>query len=352
MTARPDSTCHPDRAAPTLAQLVSPAAHDDAWPPPDPGSADARVDLKLLAWRAQRALETRGTDAARERLGSLTSEHLWAGTVQDGAARGFAVALEEAISLCEPAPPTEPTTEPDTVLAGRELRRKRDLLVASAGARVRFSRKGGVLFVDRKQDVHVENMLCFEDRTDTGTLDAFEPLAEERPRLFHPGFLHATRYEQGAQRDALLLEGPLGRRPHGYLFRLKLEGRKTENVVRLTIAVCKPAPRPPAARSVPQSAGSRAHPAPRHPGMGRSRPRRAAVSRRDSGAGLRQTPRRRADSRRSRRAVHRLDRAPLCPGRTTGRSGCFLTPPKHPISRRSEPVPRSTGRQPSRHRCK
>lgn len=230
-------TAHPDRLAATLAQLGSSASADADVEAPGPGSADARVDLKLLCHRTKTALAERGTPQAEARLAGLTSEHLWAGTVQDGAARGFSVALEETISLCRPAPASPEPAEAEEVLTGAELRRKRDLLVASAGARVRFTRKGGLLLVDRAHDVHEENFICFEDRTDTGTLDGFAPLPGERCRLFHPGFLQPVRLERGPGHDLLVLEGRLGRRSSGYPCRMRIEGHKEEQRVRLTVAV-------------------------------------------------------------------------------------------------------------------
>src|SRR5262249_5068277 len=148
---------HPDRLALNLAHRATLPA--DAWHgpfvAPDPGSDDARVDLKLLAFEVKRALAERGTPAAHARLAELIGPDLWAGTVRDGTARGMRVALEEALSLCAP-PAASPERAPfDTVLEQRELRRHRDLLVASGGARIRFSRKLGVLFVDRRGELNV-----------------------------------------------------------------------------------------------------------------------------------------------------------------------------------------------------
>lgn len=230
---------HPDRRAPTLAArtLLPAEALTGPFAPPGAGSADVRMDLKLLAWRVQRALQTRGTDAARARLAELTSADLWAGTVQDGTARGFMVALEEALSLCAPESGPGPEPEPPPAVADKQLRRRRDFLVASAGARLRFSRKGGVVLVDRQHDVHAENCIVFDDRADDGTLDGFVPREGERPRLFSPSFLTPLVHDQNDSRDLLVLEGRLGRRADGYPCRLRFEGRRSESFLRLSIAV-------------------------------------------------------------------------------------------------------------------
>ncbi len=236
---------HPDRLATTLAQreILEPSAFEGPFEPPGAGSDDARVDLKLLAYAAREALASRGTDEAEARLSDLRGPDLWAGTVQDGTARGFAVALEEAISLCAAAKPgadRDPTPEEEAlgeVVEGKALRRKRDLLVASGGARMRFTRKGGLLFVDRKHDVHVENGICFEDRSDAGTLDGFEAAEGERARIFHPGFLQPVRHEQNAVRDSLILDGRLGRRSHGYPCRITITGRKDEPFVTMRVRI-------------------------------------------------------------------------------------------------------------------
>jgi hypothetical protein len=234
---------HPDRLAPTLAarELLPPAAFAGPFAPPGADAADARADLKLLAARAFRALHARGTDAAFARLHGLWSEDLWAGTVQDATARGFASALEDALSLCAPAPPEPPFPDPRrahevTVVTGRELARRKDLLVASEGPRVRWSRKGGVQYVDRALDLNVEHAVWFEDRADLGTLDRFVP-DERRPRLYSPQFLRPESWEQGPERDLLVLAGRLGPRARGFPVRLTFEGRKNEAVLRLTVAL-------------------------------------------------------------------------------------------------------------------
>jgi len=233
---------HPDRIASTLAlrDRLARAAGPGPFALPGPGSADARVDLKLR-WHATRvALRQRGTDAARARLSGLDTPDLLAGTVQDGVARGLMVALEEAESLCgEPAgDEPDPADEDAPPITDRaQLRRARDVLIASAEARVRFSRKGGILLVDRARDVHLENCIRFEDRPDAGDLDGFVPVVGERPRLFSPGFLAPVLLEQGRTRDRLVLEGRLGRGPRGFPCVLRLEARKEEPFVRLSVRV-------------------------------------------------------------------------------------------------------------------
>lgn len=235
---------HPDRLATTLAQraMLPESAWRGPFQEPGPGSADARVDLALLWHRAREAVARRGTPQARARLAEVESPDLMAGTVQDGTARGVAVALEEAISLCrpEPAPQTEPAGPADvleeTEFTGKDLRAKHDLLVKSEGARIRFSRKGGLLFLDRDENVRFEDFVWFEDRSDRGTLDAFEPDPLERPRIFKPSFLVPVRFVRGRRRHLLELEGMLGRRG-GYPCRMRIEGRADESFVRLTIAI-------------------------------------------------------------------------------------------------------------------
>ena len=231
---------HPDRCATTLAQRAELAERSGKGPfqIPESGSADARIDLKLLAYAADQALTKRGTEAAVQRIAELRGSDLWAGTVQDGTARGFMAALEEAISLCAPQGPTaELDLDYDEVFQGKSLRRKRDILVASAGARVRYGRKTGILFLDRKAGVHTDNCIRFEDRTDIGHLDCFVPKDNERPRLFNPAFLKPVLLRQGKRRDILVQEGCLGRGPRGYSCRMTMEGRKDEGCIRLTVAI-------------------------------------------------------------------------------------------------------------------
>src|SRR5688572_7806403 len=100
MPAAPKS--NPDRAAATLAQLLDRAGTADAAPcaAPHASALDCRIDLKLLIARALPALDA--SPRARMHLGALTAQahpDLFAGTVQDGVARGFAVRLEECITI-------------------------------------------------------------------------------------------------------------------------------------------------------------------------------------------------------------------------------------------------------------
>lgn len=241
---------HPDRRGATLLQCAELAATagDGPFAPPQPGSADARIDLKLLIHRARRAA---GSDhRAAARLADFAAERrpdLWAGTVQDGTARGFAAALEEAASLLPEDPRAGP---PEAVLArlpldplrgaeiaGKELRRRKDLLVASAGPRVRFARKTGLLLVDRDRQLESAAFVRFEDRSDRGTLDGFVPDPGERARLFDARFLQPVRHRQGADLDALLLAGRLGRGPNGFACRLAVLGFHDEPFLRLQLAV-------------------------------------------------------------------------------------------------------------------
>src|SRR5262249_46567155 len=152
---------HPDRCAATLADVDAARGRQGGGPfaAPGAGARDSRIDLKLLVWRALSAIER--SAAARARLRDFDRARrpdLWAGTVRDGVARGFAVALEEAISLAAGARAADgrAAVDPAAVqtFAGKELRKKKDLLVSSGGARVRFSRKEGLLFVDRAAGVN------------------------------------------------------------------------------------------------------------------------------------------------------------------------------------------------------
>ena len=226
---------HPDRLATTLAQRQAPPGPCAL---PLDGAADARMPLKLAWQRVRRALAARGTAAAHARLAGLEAPDLLAGTVQDGVARGLLVALEEAESLCRPAPPEPaPEVDPLTLVQGKELRKRKEILVASGGARIRWSRRLGFVFVDREHGDHAEGALIFEDRSDRGTLDGFEPLAGERARLFSPAFLKPVLLEQGKARDLLVLAGSLGRGPCGFPCRIEVEGRKSESCLRLRIDI-------------------------------------------------------------------------------------------------------------------
>jgi hypothetical protein len=232
---------HPDRAAATLANLVRQVdAAPEPWAPPGPGAADCRIDIKLLQWRAQRAMAT--CPASREHLQPFAAHahpDLWAGTVQDGTARGFAARLEEAIALAgpEPAPAWLVPAADARVTTGKELRRRKDLLVASGGPRVRFTKKEGVLFVDRDAELHSSNCLRFEARADHGSLDDFAGAADERPRLFSAQFLQPAEYHEGASGSRLLLRGRIGRGPSGWDVAITLAGRVDERQLHVRIAI-------------------------------------------------------------------------------------------------------------------
>ncbi|HLU38144.1 MAG TPA: hypothetical protein VK081_02090, partial [Planctomycetota bacterium] len=173
------------------------------------------------------------------RLEGLDTPDLLAGTVQDGTARGLALAYEEALSLCRPAAPeADPLADPLTkVFEGRELRRQREHTIESGGAKVRFSRKGGITLIDRASELMVEHCVAFEDRTDEGTLDGFVPREGERPRLFSPAFLQPVQALHGAAGDRLVLRGRLGRGPRGFPCEIVLEGRRAERTVRMTVRI-------------------------------------------------------------------------------------------------------------------
>jgi hypothetical protein len=234
---------HPDRRAATLANVAAAAAPTAgaAFEPPGAGAADCRIELKRLQWRAVAAMGRSAAARARLReFDPLLRPDLWAGTVQDGVARGVAVALEEAIALApdEPprlAPPDDPTRMQTFI--GPELRRKKDLLVASGGARIRFSRKEGVLFVDRDAGLSSANCVRFEARTDRGTLDGFVADESERPRLFSAQFLKPVRYVAGAGHSRLELAGRLGRTAAGFDCRVVVSGDEREDCVRMSVRV-------------------------------------------------------------------------------------------------------------------
>ena len=233
---------HPDRVAATLANLADARATRNGMPfaPHGAGAADCRIDLKLLQWRAIAAAERAG----RARAHLMPFDHkahpdIWAGTVQDGVARGFAVALEEAIALAPATPPLVLPEDPlhTRVFEGKELRKKKDLLVASGGPRVRFSRKEGLLFVDRASGVSSANCLRFEARRDLGTLDGFVGDESERPRLHSAQFLQPRRYVQGPGFSRLELAGRLGRGPVGWNCEIVLTGIEAEPSLRLCIRI-------------------------------------------------------------------------------------------------------------------
>ncbi len=232
------STSPGDRAAATLANLPAAAAAAGpatAWP--GAGAADCRIDLKLLQWRALQAMAA--SAASRAHLAAWPAERhpdLWAGTVQDGVARGFAARLEEAIALAPAAAErTLPIGAPTVV--GKDLRKRKDLLVKSGGARVRFTRKEGVLFVDRDADTNSPNCLRFEDRADRGSLDAFAAVESERARIFSAQFLQPLRYTTGKDFTELELAGRLGRGKNGFSVRMWIVGRDAESTVELRIEI-------------------------------------------------------------------------------------------------------------------
>jgi len=208
---------HPDRLQPTLVQIAAADTPDGGWARPGPAAHDSRIDLKLLQHRALAAMAR--SAAARNHLAPYAAEQhpdLWAGTVQDGVARGFAVRLEEAVALAGTVAIQAPEPDELVTVQGKELRRKKDLLVASKSSRVRFSRKEGLLYVDRDGGQHSSNCLRFEARADRGCLDGFAPDLAERPRLFSAQFLQPQEYCIGAGMHRLRLRGRLGRGPQGW----------------------------------------------------------------------------------------------------------------------------------------
>ncbi len=237
---------NPDRRATTLAEravlLTQEPAIRAATARRRPGIAtDARADLHLLRHRTQRAVRDGGNEAAMALLADLDSDDLLAGTIQDGTARGLMARLEEAISLCDPQPAAAPSVDeiaddPHTVtFSAKDLRRKRDILVASGGARIRFSRRAGCHLIDRRLGIHEEHCIQFEDRSDGGCLDGFEPIATERARLFSPAFLRPAYLHQGKLEDRLVLAGQLGRGRQGHPCRVTLVGRKNETGIRMSV---------------------------------------------------------------------------------------------------------------------
>jgi hypothetical protein len=245
--------CHPDRRAATLAQLVPVPAGARCLPPGD-GSHDCRIDLKLLQWQAERAAAASPAAAAHlARWPRHQHPDLWAGTVQDGVARGLAVALEEAIALAGtaatdpflPVPEHAPGAPPDRGAPagwtfGKALRKRKEILIASSGARVRFSRKLGVLFVARDEQLHSSNSLWFEARRDRGDLDRFASDPAERNRLFSAQFLPAESLYESADTTQLRLVGRLGRADRQWPIVVTLLGRRSEARVRLRIELRHP----------------------------------------------------------------------------------------------------------------
>ncbi len=236
MPAEP--TTHRDRAVATLAQLPTGPAAGLAIAAPGAGAADCRIDQKLLQWRALQAMAA--CPASRAHLAPYAPDahpDLWAGTVQDGVARGFAARLEEAVALAGPQPPERAPAAGAAAVAGKDLRRRKDLLVRSGGARVRFSRKEGVLFVARGDGLHASNCLRFEARADHGTLDGFVGAPDERARLFSAQFLQPVRYVDGGDVQQLTLAGRIGRGPVGWDCEAVLTGCADEPFVRLELRI-------------------------------------------------------------------------------------------------------------------
>ncbi|MBL8722690.1 MAG: hypothetical protein JNK49_01520 [Planctomycetes bacterium] len=229
---------HPDRLATTLADCLAPGP-GGPFAPPGPDARAARIDLKLRV-AAFQAAAARSPAAAAHLAHWPAAAHpdLWAGAVPDLVARAFAVRLEEAIALAGPAPSAElPPFDPlrDQHFSGRELRKKKDLLVASATARVRFSRKEGLLCVLRDDALHVANCLWFDARRDLGTLDHFVPDPAERPRLFSAQFLQPREYQVGGTTTRLRLTGRLGRGPIGWPCELEIAASREQAGVALRL---------------------------------------------------------------------------------------------------------------------
>lgn len=228
---------HPDRAAVTLANLPESAAArpSSGFHLPGVGAGDCRIDLKLLQWRALAAAAR--SERARQHLatfGATAHPELWAGTVQDGVARGFAARLEEAIALAPPLPTIAPL-DGVRITEGKQLRKRKDVLVASGGSRVRFTRKEGLLFVEREGGLHANNCLRFEARGDHGTLDGFVGATDERARLFSAQFLQPKRYVEATNGSELTLAGRIGRGPIGWNCELTFAARAEWSTVQMTL---------------------------------------------------------------------------------------------------------------------
>ena len=215
----------PDRRAATLAerQRLLATAREGPFDGLE-GASDARVDLHLLWAEVDEALRTRGTADARTWIEGLDTPDLRAGTLQDGTARGLAARLEEALSLCGPRAEDEPDPEFDDEPAGKALRKIREFLIPSAGARVRFSRRDGFHLIDRDRGINERDCLRLEDQGDDGDLDRFVPRPGTRPRLFSPAFLRPERFRTGKRGAELVLHGVLGRGAGGYPCQLRIRG--------------------------------------------------------------------------------------------------------------------------------
>lgn len=234
---------HPDRAAVSLAARSGPVPEPCQLPGPD--SASARVDLAQLWWRAERAAQEHPPVAAY--LANLRSPDLRAGTVQDVTARGLQARLEEALSLC-PAPPvvTKPAADESQVIAegrqtkvfdGKELRRKREILIASKGPRLRVSRRDGLQLIDRAQDLNIPHCIELEDREDQGCLDRFVPREDRRARVFSPAHLQRVYLAQGPAHDLLVLRGRLGGARRAFPTELQIFAYKDQAGVALRLRI-------------------------------------------------------------------------------------------------------------------
>lgn len=229
MTAGHD---HPDRAAATLANR----GHGFAPTPPDAPRGDARVTLHQLWHAVDVALAQRHVDAAHDWLRDLDTADLRAGTVQDGVALGVEARLTEALSLCAAPPEMDDAVEGDEI-TGKDLRRRREILVASGGSRVRFSRKNGVHMIDRASDRNEPHFVQFDDQEDVGCLDEFTAAPNTRARIFQASFLKPVRLVEGKDATLLELAGRLGRGPHGFDCRLTLRGDKSVDTLRLRVRI-------------------------------------------------------------------------------------------------------------------
>jgi hypothetical protein len=293
---------HPDRLAETLAaremMLADAATTDEPDAADEPGPharaerSDARVDLRLARYATARALERAAEDpsrknapglaAARARFAALDSPQFRAGTVRDGTARGLLVAYEEIRSLCGeagaeapegettpaaalapppaqpkrrrrkkrehddvPVPPSAPpVTDLDAILRGRgvrtpsDLRRLRDVAIASGGSRIRWTRREGLALIDRAAGLHAPSFLWFENRRDAGDLDGFRPARDDRPRRYVVPSLHPQAFAQdGDGGSELLLAGRLGRGRYGFPIRMRIVGRPDRDRVLIELAV-------------------------------------------------------------------------------------------------------------------
>ena len=226
---------HPDRIAPTLAVRAAMLGGRPAEAA-GPERNDARVDLQLDRWWTERCLTARGNNAARARLEGLDTPHLIAGVIQDGTARGLAVAYEEARSLCDPEPASDSVPEL-RARPEKEIRRLRDVAVASGGSRIRWTRREGLLLLDRSCDIHAPAFMTFEDRIDGGTLDGFEAVEPDRLRRFWPQALKPIALLEGEGRTELHLRGRLGRGADGFECGMRVIGEENRERVLVLVEV-------------------------------------------------------------------------------------------------------------------